>query len=87
MKERNKTTKSFIARSVEEIEKEAFNEGYKAGFTKACEKLHCFAKTVYEMREAQRELDTCSIGDYGFRQHCAAQLESKVDEYLKKMEE
>jgi hypothetical protein len=38
------------------------------------------------MREAQEELDTCSIGDYAFRQHCAAQLESEVDEYLKKME-
>ena len=41
---------------------------------------------VKKMREAQMELDTCSIGDYGFRQHCAAQLESEVDEYLKKIE-
>ena len=41
---------------------------------------------VKRMREAQKELDTCSIGDYGFRQHCATQLESEVDEYLKKME-
>ena len=45
-----------------------------------------FVSLVKRMREAQRELDTCSIGDYGFRQHCAAQLESEVDEYLKKME-
>jgi hypothetical protein len=37
------------------------------------------------MRESQKELDTCSIGDYGFRQHCAALLESEVDEYLEKM--
>ena len=46
-----------------------------------------FFSLVKKMREAQRELDTCSIGDYAFRQHCAAQLESEVDEYLKKMEE
>ena len=41
---------------------------------------------VKRMREAQKQLDTCSIGDYAFRQHCAAQLESEVDEYLKNME-
>lgn len=46
-----------------------------------------FVSLVRRMREAQKELDTCSIGDYAFRQHCAAQLESEVDEYLKKMEE
>ena len=42
---------------------------------------------VRRMREAQKELDTCSIGDYAFWQHCTAQLESEVDEYLKKIEE
>lgn len=45
-----------------------------------------FAELVKRMRESQKELDTCSIGDYDFRQHCAAQLESDVDEYLMKME-
>ena len=45
-----------------------------------------FKELVKRMREAQEELDTCSIGDYAFRQHCATQLESEVDEYLKKME-
>lgn len=45
-----------------------------------------FASLVKKMREAQKELDTCSIGDYGFRQHCATQLESEVDEYLNKMD-
>ena len=45
-----------------------------------------FISLVKRMREAQKYLDTCSIGDYAFRQHCAAQLESEVDEYLKKME-
>ena len=46
-----------------------------------------FCEMVKKMRDAQKELDTCSIGDYAFRHHCAAQLESEVDEYLKKMEE
>lgn len=46
-----------------------------------------FASLVKRMREAQKELDTCSIGDYAFFQHCATQLESEVDEYLKKMKE
>ena len=46
-----------------------------------------FVSLVKKMREAQREFDSCSIGDYAFRQHCAAQLESEVYEYLKKMEE
>jgi hypothetical protein len=50
-------------------------------------KYNEFVSLVKRMREAQKELDTCSIGDYGFRQHCAAQLEYEVDEYLKKMEE
>ena len=31
MRERKKPTKSFIARSIEEIEKEAFKKGYEAG--------------------------------------------------------
>jgi hypothetical protein len=46
-----------------------------------------FVSLARRMREAQKELDTCSIGDYAFVQHCAAQLESEVDEYLKKLEE
>ena len=46
-----------------------------------------FVSLVKMMRDAQKELDTCSIGDYAFWQHCAALLEFEVDEYLKKMEE
>lgn len=42
-----------------------------------------FVELVKRMREAQKELETCSIGDYAFRQHCAAQLESEVDKWLK----
>lgn len=44
-----------------------------------------FVSLVKRMREAQKELDTCSIGDYGFRQHCATQLESEVDEWIEKL--
>ena len=36
---------------------EAFKIGYEAGFSKACEMLHDFAKTVYEMRERQRAVE------------------------------
>ena len=34
---------------------EAFKVGYEAGFAKACEILHDFAKMVYEMMEAQHD--------------------------------
>ena len=34
---------------------EAFKVGYEAGFSKACEMLHDFAKVVYEMMEAQHD--------------------------------
>ena len=39
MKERNKPTKSFIARSIEEIEKEAFKKGCEAGRHAMIERL------------------------------------------------
>ena len=54
---------------------------------KTIEEYFEFIELVKKMREAQKELDTCSIKDYAFIQHCAALLESEVDEYLKKMEE
>ena len=34
---------------------EAFKVGWEAGFSKACEMLHDFAKMVYKMRCAQEE--------------------------------
>lgn len=79
------------------LAEEVFNEEYSGldkdsfliGFQEAYNALTTLYKDKFEfvkrMREAQKELDTCSIGDYGFRQHCAAQLESEVDEYLEKM--
>ena len=36
---------------------EAFKVGYEAGFATACEILHDFAKTVYEMRKRQRAVE------------------------------
>lgn len=36
---------------------EAFKVGWEAGFSKACEMLHDFAKTVYEMRKRQRAVE------------------------------
>lgn len=81
------------------LAEEVFDEEYSGldkdsfliGFREAYNALTTLYKDKFElvkrMREAQKELDTCSIGDYAFIQHCAAQLESEVDEYLKKMEE
>ena len=86
MKERNKPTKSFIARSVDEIEKEAFKVGYEAGFTKACEILRDFAHDVYAMRLAQYDeqsaidnSDQDSAHRVGLR---ARKLEDRVDTWI-----
>lgn len=81
------------------LAEEVFDEEYSGldkdsfliGFREAYNALTALYKDKFElvkrMREAQKELDTCSIRDYAFVQHCAAQLESEVDEYLKKMED
>ena len=37
-----------------------------------------FVFLVKRMREAQKELDTCSIGDYGFRQHVPHSLNPRL---------
>lgn len=55
MKERKKPTQSWIGRSIEEIENEAFKIGYEDGFAKACEIVHDFAWLVYKMRERQKD--------------------------------
>ena len=39
MRERKKPSQSWIGKSIEEIEKEAFNKGQEAGFAKVCERL------------------------------------------------
>ena len=87
MKERNKPTKSFIERSIDEIEKEAFKEGYEAGFAKACEMLHDFAKTVYEMRKRQRAVERAmtECDDYSeltILVNSAEDWEAEVDSWI-----
>ena len=36
---------------------DGYESGYEEGFSKACEMLHDFAKTVYEMRKRQRAVE------------------------------
>ena len=87
MRERKKPSQSFIARSIEEIEKEAFNKGWEAGFVKACEILHDFAHDVYAMRYAQSDeraaienSDQDNAHRFGL---CARELEDKVDTWIR----
>jgi hypothetical protein len=84
MRERKKPSQSWIGRSIEEIEKEAFNKGWEAGFAKACEITHKFADLVCKMREAQKIYSETFPTGHGC--YAPTELESEVDEYLKKME-
>lgn len=81
MKERNKPTKSFIARSIEEIEKEAFKKGWEAGFVEACEITHKFAALVSKMREAQKIYSETFPTGYGC--YAPTELEDKVDTWIR----
>lgn len=87
MKERNKPTKSFIARSIEEIEKETFKKGYEAGFLKACEILQDFAHDVYAMRYAQSNeqyaIDNSDQENAHRTSLIARELEDKVDTWIR----
>ena len=83
MKERNKPTKSFIARSIEEIEKEALKKGYEAGFAKACELLHDFVFLVYQMREMQGDHSILN-GRITYKVNNGIKVDK--DEYLKHAE-
>ena len=87
MKERKKPSQSWIGKSIEEIEKEAFNKGWEAGFVKACEILHDFAHDVYAMRYAQsdeqaaiEDLDQDNAHRSGL---CARELEDRVDAWIR----
>ena len=60
---------------------EAFKVGYEAGFAKACEMLHDFAKTVYEMRHAQKIYSETFPTGYGC--YAPTELEDKVDTWIK----
>ena len=65
MRERKKPSQSWIERSIEEIEKEAFNKGLEAGLSKACNKLSEL-KSVYEKdldaepRIYERDIQLCA---------------------------
>ena len=87
MKERNKPSQSFIERSIEEIEKEAFKEGYEARLAKACGMLRNFAKAVYGMRKRQRAVERAmtECDDYSeltILVNSAEEWEAEVDAWI-----
>ena len=65
MKERKKPAQSWIGKSIEEIEKEAFNKGWEAGFAKVSDKLREL-KSAYEKdldaepRIYERDIQLCA---------------------------
>lgn len=65
MRERKKPSQSWIGKSIEEIEKEAFNKGQEAGFAKVCDKLREL-KSGYESdlgavpRVYERDIQLCA---------------------------
>ena len=62
---------------------EAFKIGYEAGFSKACEMLHDFAKTVYKMRKTQGDFFILN-GRITYKVNNAVKVDK--DEYLKHAE-
>ena len=87
MRERKKPSQSWIEKSIEEIEKEAFKKGYEAGFTKACEILRDFAHDVYAMRYAQNDEQSAVKNSDQDNAHrcglCARELEDRVDTWIR----
>ena len=65
---------------------QAFNVGYEAGFSKACEILHDFAHDVYAMRLAQCDEQSAIENSDQDNAHrfglCARELEDKVDTWI-----
>lgn len=66
---------------------EAFKVGYEAGFSKACEMLHDFAKTVYGMRKRQRAVERAmtECDDYSeltILVNSAEDWEAEVDSWI-----
>ena len=65
MRERKKPSLSWIGKSIEEIEKEAFNKGWEARFAKTCDKLREL-KSDYEKdldaepRNYERHIQLCA---------------------------
>ena len=67
---------------------EAFKVGYEAGFAKACEMLHDFAKKVYEMRKRQRAVEKAmtECDDYSeltILVNSAEDWEAEIDTWIK----
>jgi hypothetical protein len=81
MRERKKPFLSWIGKSIEEIEKEALNKGWEAGFAKACEILHDFADLVCKMRKAQKIYSETFPTGYGC--YAPTELESEVDTWIR----
>ena len=81
MRERKQPSQSWIERSKYEIEKEAFNKGFEAGFAKACEILHDFADLVSKMREAQKVYSETFYT--GYECYAPTELESEVDTWIR----
>ena len=61
----------------------AFIAGWEEGFSKACEMLHDFAKTVYEMRKTQGDFSILN-GRITYKVNNAVKVDK--DEYLKHAE-
>lgn len=69
------------------MRRNAFVAGYEAGFAKACEMLHDFAKTVYEMRKRQRAVERAmtECDDYSeltILVNSAEDWEAEVDSWI-----
>ena len=66
--------------NIEEIGKEAFKEGYEAGFSKACEITHDFAELVSKMLKAQTDE---VILEARVRQKASGGIKVEEDDYIK----
>ena len=69
------------------MRRNAFVAGYEAGFAKACEMLHDFAKTVYEMRKRQgaveRAMTECDdYSELTILVNSAEDWEAEVDAWI-----
>ena len=87
LEERIKQVKEIRIKKLLYGDSEAFKIGYEAGFSKACEMLHDFAKTVYEMRKRQRVVERAMIecDDYSeltILVNSAEDWEAEVDAWI-----
>ena len=83
LEERIKQVKEIRIKKLLYEDSEAFKIGYEEGFSKACEMLHDFAKTVYEMRKTQGDFSILN-GRITYKVNNAVKVDK--DEYLKHAE-